>query len=178
MGRLRIDGVAFVDDRGPVLPIYAHAGDLFSLFTGIRRAPLAELDAVARAGYHGVRVWSALGCSPSGALPRTRTNDGEPSFWRGREVGPQLTPDYYSHVGRFFAALKARRLRAVWSQGDVQVIGDRRDFMTRIARLDAEYGVIDWIDCGNEVWQRDDHACSGGAGGVRRLLCRRPVAAR
>ena len=156
VGRLRIDGVAFVDDRGPVLPFYAHAGDLFSLFIRDQARALAELDAVARAGYHGVRVWSALGCSPSAPCPE-RDERGEPAFWRGREVGPQLTPDYYAHVGRFFAALKERRLRAVWSQGDVQVIGDRRDFMTRIARLDAEYGVIDWIDCGNEVWQRDDH---------------------
>ena len=156
VGRLRIDGVAFVDDRGPVLPIYAHAGDLFSLFTRNQARALAELDAVARAGYHGVRVWSALGCSPTEPCPE-QGEDGEPSYWLGAEVGPQLTPDYYAHVGRFFAALKTRQLRAVWSQGDVQVIGDRRDFMTRIAGLDAEYGVIDWIDCGNEVWQRDDH---------------------
>jgi hypothetical protein len=156
VGRLRIDGPAFVDDRGPVLPTYAHAGDLFSLFTRDQARALAELDAVARAGYHGVRVWSALGCSPAEPCPE-RGEDGEPSYWRGAEVGPQLTPDYYGRVGRFFAALEARQLRAVWSQGDVQVIGDRRDFMTRIARLDAEYGVIDWIDCGNEVWQRDDH---------------------
>jgi hypothetical protein len=69
VGRLRIAGAAFHDDRGPVLPIYAHAGDLFSVF--VRDAPraLAELDAVARAGYHGVRVWSALGCSPSAPCP-------------------------------------------------------------------------------------------------------------
>jgi hypothetical protein len=155
VGRLRIDGVAFVDDRGPVLPIYAHAGDLFSLFIRDQARALAELDAVAQAGYHGVRVWSALGCTPAAPCPE-RDDRGEPAFWRGRELGPQLTPDYYSQVGRFFAALKERRLRAVWSQGDVQVIGDRRDFMTRIARLDAEYEVIDWIDCGNEAWQRDD----------------------
>ena len=151
VGRLRIDGTAFVDDQGLVLPLYAHAGDLFSLFIRDRARALAELDAVARAGYHGVRVWSALGCSPAEPCPE-RGEDGAPSYWRGAEIGPQLTPDYYAQVGRFFAALKERRLRAVWSQGDVQAIGDRRDFMTRIAGLDAEYGVIDWIDCGNEAW--------------------------
>jgi hypothetical protein len=153
-GRLRIDGTAFVDDQGPVLPLYAHAGDLFSLFTRNQARALTELDAVARAGYHGVRVWSALGCSPAAPCPE-RDEHGKPAFWLGREVGPQLTPDYYSHVGRFFAALKARGLRAVWSQGDVQAIGDRQDFMIRIAALDQEFGVIDWIDCGNEAWHAE-----------------------
>jgi hypothetical protein len=153
-GRLRIDGTAFIDDQGPVLPLYAHAGDLFSLFIRDPARALAELDTVARAGYHGVRVWSALGCSPAEPCPE-QDRDGETPYWRGAEVDPQLTPDYYAHVGRFFAALEARRLRVVWSQGDVQVIGDRRDFMTRIAKLDAEYAVIDWIDCGNEAWHAE-----------------------
>ena len=151
-GRLRIDGAAFRDDRGLVLPVYAHAGDLFSVFVRDRARALTELDVVARAGYHGIRVWSSLGCSPSAPCPEF-DDRGERSFWRGREVGPQRTPDYYRHVERFFEVLKARGLRAVWSQGDVQVIGDRRDFMTRIAALDRQHAVIDWIDCGNEAWQ-------------------------
>ncbi|MDH4067128.1 MAG: hypothetical protein OEW19_22230, partial [Acidobacteriota bacterium] len=129
-GRLRIEGTAFRDDRGLVLPLYAHAGDVFSLFVREPSRALAELDAVARAGYHGIRVWSALGCSASAPCPEV-DDRGRPSFWHGREVGPHLTPDYYAHAERFFAALQARHLRAVWSQGDVQVIGDRRDFMTR-----------------------------------------------
>ena len=53
----------------------------------------------------------------------------EAPFWRRREVGPALTPDYFDQVRRFFAAVKSRRLRLVWSQGDVQVIGDRAEFM-------------------------------------------------
>jgi hypothetical protein len=159
LGRLRIVGAAFHDDRGPVLPIYAHAGDLFSVF--VRDAPraLAELDAVARAGYHGVRVWSALGCSASVPCPE-RDETGKAMLWRGQEIGPQLTADYYSHVERFFAAVAERGLRLVWSQGDVKVIADRRDFMTRTAALDRATAVIDWIDCGNEAWQtgEDDPA--------------------
>lgn len=152
VGRLRIEGSAFADDRGVVLPVYAHAGDLFSLFVRDEARALVELDAVARAGYHGVRVWSALGCAVSTVCPDVDTQ-GQPTYWRGREVGPELTRDYYAHVRRFFEALRARKLRSVWSQGDVQVVGDRRDFMTRIAALDNELGVIDWIDCGNEAWQ-------------------------
>lgn len=152
VGRLRIEGGTFRDDRGPVLPLYAHAGDLFSLFIRDQARALAELDGVASAGYHGVRTWSALGCTataPCGVAPE----GGPPAFWRGREVGPGLTADYYAHVERFFEALRARKLRVVWSQGDVQMIADRRDFMTRIAGLDRKLGVIDWIDCGNEAWQ-------------------------
>ena len=152
VGRLRIDDGAFADDQGLVLPLYAHAGDLFSLFIRDEARALAELDAVARAGYHGVRVWSALGCGVSTVCPEIDAS-GEAPYWRGREVGPELTRDYYGHVRRLFEAVRARRLRLVWSQGDVQVIGDRRAFMTRIAALDADLGVIDWIDCGNEAWQ-------------------------
>lgn len=152
VGRLRIEGNTFRDDRGPVLPVYAHAGDLFSLFVRDRARAVAELDAVARAGYHGVRTWSALGCSSE--APCGETEQGvSPAFWRGREVGPGLTADYYAHVEGFLEALRARKLRVVWSQGDVQVIADRRDFMTRIAGLDKALAVIDWIDCGNEAWQ-------------------------
>lgn len=153
-GRLRIEDRAFRDDAGLVLPVYAHAGDLFSLFVRNEARALAELDAVARAGYHGVRVWSALGCSVRAACPELDATGAAP-FWRTREVGPSLTKGYYDLVGRFFAALEARQLRVVWSQGDVQVIGDRREFMTRIAALDSEFRVIDWIDCGNEAWQAD-----------------------
>jgi hypothetical protein len=152
VGRLRIEGSIFRDDRGPVLPVYAHAGDLFSLFVRDQARALAELDAVARAGYHGVRTWSALGCSAEAHCAET-AEGGQSAFWRSREVGPALTPDYYAHVERFFEALAARNLRVVWSQGDVQVIADRRDFMTRIAALDGKLAVIDWIDCGNESWQ-------------------------
>jgi hypothetical protein len=151
-GRLRIEAGSFRDDRGLVLPVYAHAGDLFSLFVRDQARAHAELDAVARAGYHGVRVWSALGCSVAAVCPEIDAR-GEAPYWRGREVGPDLTTDYYGHVRRFLEAVRARGLRLVWSQGDVQVIGDRRAFMTRIAALDDDLGVIDWIDCGNEAWQ-------------------------
>ena len=150
-GPLRIEDRAFRDDAGLVLPVYAHAGDLFSLFTRDEARALAELEAAAGAGYHGLRVWSSLGCTMSAKCPEI--DAGEAPFWRGREVGPALTGDYFDDVRRFFEAVEARQLRLVWSQGDVQVIGHRPEFMRRIAALDQELAVIDWIDCGNEAWQ-------------------------
>lgn len=136
VGRLEVaDG--FVDATGPVLPLYAHAGNLFSLFTRDRGRALQQLDVVAAAGYRGVRVWSSLG----GA------------YWAGDHVGPDVTPDYWAHVEAFARALTERGLRAVWSQGDVGQIRDRRAYMTRLAAVDAAVPFIDFIDCGNEAWQ-------------------------
>lgn len=136
IGRLQVtDG--FVDVTGPVLPLYAHAGNLFSLFIRDQPRALQQLDVVAAAGYRGVRAWSTL----SGP------------YWAGDEVGPDRTPDYWTHVEAFAQALSARGLRAVWSQGDVGAIRDRRAFMERLAAVDAARPFIDFIDCGNEAWQ-------------------------
>jgi hypothetical protein len=149
VGRLRIDsGTTFVDDTGPVLPTYAHAGDLFSIYVRNQERALAELDKITRAGYHGVRVWGVLGCgsrSPQGCPP------GE--YWKGREVGPDLTPGYWDLLKQFSTEVTNRKLRLVFSQGDIGQLRDRRDYMTRVAQLDNENPFIDWIDCGNEAWQ-------------------------
>lgn len=147
VGRVRIEGDCFRDDTGCVLPLYAHAGDLFSLYTRNPSRALQELDSIANAGYHGLRTWSTLGCDGGKCPDRS-------DYWYGREVGPLVTPDYYGRVREFFSHVKDRRLRLVWSQGDIKAIGDRRDTMTRFAQLDNEFGgVIDFIDCGNEAWQ-------------------------
>lgn len=148
-GRLRLDGNGFRDQSGPVNPVYAHAGDLFSLYTRNPARALQQLDKVAEAGYQGIRVWSTLGCGPN-------TGAGCPhgAFWLGREVGPDVTPDYWGKVREFALALRDRGLRAVWSQGDVGQLSDRRAYMSRLASLDNEVdGFIDFIDCGNEAWQ-------------------------
>jgi len=52
---------------------------------------------------------------------------------------------------RFFAALTTRGLRAVWSQGDIRGVPDRRAYMQDVAAADG--GTIDWIDGANEAWQ-------------------------
>lgn len=138
VGRLRLEPQGYTDDSGPVLPLYAHAGNLFALFTRDQARALAELDDVASAGYHGVRVWATLGGS----------------YWDGDHVGPDRTPDYWGHVRAFGQALRVRGLRAVWSQGDVGQLRDRRAYMTQLAQVDNDLnGFIDVIDCGNEAWQ-------------------------
>lgn len=135
-GRVRLEGGCFRDDTGCVLPVYAHAGDLFSLFTRDSARAEAELDKIAAAGYHGARVWSTLGGN----------------YWRGREVGDYVTPEYMLKVDQFFAAFRARGLRLVWSQGDIGYMRDRRGTMTAFAQR-ADSSVVDLIDCGNEAWQ-------------------------
>lgn len=145
MGRLRLAGMCYRDDTGCVLPLYAHAGNLFALFVRDEAAALRELEAVAVAGYHGVRTWSALGCDRGACDPG--------HYWHGREIGPQVTPDYFGQVRRFLEATRARGLRLVWSQGDIRAIRDRRQAMETFAALDADLGAIDFIDCGNEAYQ-------------------------
>lgn len=148
IGYLRVQGDGFHDDSGPVNPLWAHAGNLFSLFVRDEARALQELDDVAAAGYQGVRVWGALGCGPN-----TAAGCNQGAFWRGREVGPDVTPDYWGQVQRFADALRARGLRAVWSQGDIGQLRDRRSYMRALAALDLASPFIDVIDCGNEAWQ-------------------------
>lgn len=148
VGLLRANGSSYEDDSGLVLPLYAHAGDLFSLYTRDPARALRELDDVARAGYQGIRVWSTLGCGPNTGAGCTHG-----AFWKGREVGPDITPDYWGKVLAFAGELRVRGLRAVWSQGDVGQLRDRRAYMTRLAAADLEQPFIDFLDCGNEAWQ-------------------------
>ena len=148
-GLLRIvNGTTYADDSGPVLPTYAHAGDLLSIYVRDRPRARDQLDRVALAGYHGVRTWLNLGCGPNTAAGCTHG-----AYWKGREVGPDITPAYWDQVRDFMADLADRRLRLVASQGDIGQLKDRRDFMQRLRALDDARHVIDWLDCGNEAWQ-------------------------
>lgn len=151
VGRLRLERDAFRDDTGFVLPTYAHAGDLFSVFVRDEPRALRELDAVAAAGYHGLRVWVTLGCGPSTASG-CRPGD----YWYRREVGPDVTPDYWPKLAAFRDALRARSLRLVASQGDLTQIRDRRAYVQRLAAIDSEAPFIDVIDGGNEMWQNGE----------------------
>jgi hypothetical protein len=146
-GQLHLRGDGFHDATGPVNPLWEHAGNLLAIFVRDASRALGELNDVATAGYQGIRVWGTLGCGAA-------TAGGCPpgSFWRGHEVGPDVTPAYWDQVAAFADALRARGLRAVWSQGDVGQI-DRRDYMRRLAAVDQERPFIDVIDCGNEAWQ-------------------------
>lgn len=143
-GRLRLTGAGFRDDSGPVLPLYAHAGDNFSVYVRDAARAEAQLDDVAKAGYRGVRVWITLGCGEETAAG-CRTG----AFWRGREVGPDVTPDYWGKLDAYAAAVRARGLRLVASHGDVMQLRDRQGYMRQLAQSEAE-AAIDFIDCANE----------------------------
>lgn len=163
VGELRIVGHAFADDTGYVLPVYEHAGDLFSVYVRDPHRARDQLDKVAAAGYHGIRTWGTLGCgSATVVCAPTQIWGGQevPSFWYRRDVGPELTPNYWTQVEGFFHELAQRGLRAVWSQGDIGQLRDRRAYMTRLVAAEASVladfpnaRVADWVDCGNESYQ-------------------------
>lgn len=131
----------FRDDTGPVLPVLCHAGDLLSRYCrGQAHEVRALLAAIAGAGYHGVRTWTVLA--------------GD--YWRGREVGPHVTPHYWALLADFARDLDGYGLGWLVSQGDaLQVVtttADRVAFarqLTATLRRDLVLGV----DCGNEAWQ-------------------------
>lgn len=147
VGPLRIaaDRSAFIDDTGPVLLVFCHAGDFLSRWVRDPAGVRAELDAIAAAGYDGVRTWTVLGGS---------------SYWEGREVGPMYQADFFDHVSAFAAALRSRGLRWLVSQGDMlrlrQTTSERQTFMRALAgRLDLE--LVAGVDAGNEaLWNGED----------------------
>lgn len=167
--RLR-DGIFYGDDAGPVLPTYAHAGDLFSVYVRDPHRARDQLDHVASKNYHGVRAWLTLGCGPN-TVNGCKSGD----YWRGREVGPDVTPQYWTVLREFFTELHNRKLRLVASQGDIGQLRDRRAYMQQLRALDDEIHVIDWLDCGNEAWQTGEPdparlaQCVGYYGGASSL---------
>ncbi len=140
VGRLRIDALSFVDDTGPVLPVFCHFGEAFSRYTRDPNAVRRQLDVIASAGYDGIRFWTTLG----GA------------YWAGREVSEQVTPNYWGQLEAFMNELKSRGLRGVISQGDIARITDRPGFASRLSDVLDRVGTAESvaiIEGGNEAWQ-------------------------
>jgi hypothetical protein len=146
VGRLRLQGDRmYVDDNGPVLPIFCHFGEAFSRYTRNRDAVRRQLDVIAQAGYHGIRFWTTLGGGGGG-------------YWGGREVYEAWTPDYWGQLRDFLRDIAARNLRAVISQGDLfpAAIPDRFHFAQRLSDVLDEVGAagsVAIIEGGNEAWQ-------------------------
>lgn len=144
VGRLRLDGSAFADDTGLVLPIWCHAGDLFALWTQDQVRAGQELDSIAQVGYHGLRVWTVL----------------QGPYWaeKGRDVNPTVTPRYWDHWRAFCGACAGRGLRLIVSQGDLLRYAPdwpgREAFMSALA--DDPNGVSAIVDAGNETWQNGE----------------------
>lgn len=132
------------DDTGERLVVACHAGDLLSRATRNPEVVRGHLDAIAAAGYHGVRTWTVL-YGP---------------YWSARtgEVAPGLTREYWSHVASFAAELRARGLRWLVSQGDLMrwapSTDGRRAFMRELARTLEAAGslqLVMGVDAGNET---------------------------
>lgn len=124
-GQLQIEsGGGFVVNGRPVLPIFCHVGDIFSVYVRNEARALEILDYIASAGYHGIRFWTTLGEDPT-----------RPDFWDGRDVGPTVTSDYWGKLQRFLAAVRDRGLVAHIAQGDTnaRMIPDLRAFAYQIA---------------------------------------------
>ena len=137
--RLATGDLGFADDRGSVLPVFCHAGDLLALYRQDQAWACAELDDIAAAGYYGVRTWTQL-WGP---------------YWEalGRVVGPWQV-GYWVAVEEFALALRARGLRWMVSQGGVRA--DHPAFMRAMAAALLGAGgleVVATVDGGNEAWQ-------------------------
>jgi hypothetical protein len=79
VGRFRIEQRAFVDNNGPKLPVFLHAGDLIGqgLTLGLP-AILPALDRAAELGYHGLRSWFQLHLTTGTWVPGPTQNGWNP----------------------------------------------------------------------------------------------------
>lgn len=115
-GRLRLAGMHFVDDAGDVLPVFCHFGEALSAFVRRPNAVRQQLDAIAAAGYHGVRFWDVLGYY-DGAWSGREVTPVPFANRRGQPVG--ATPHYYAQLRAFLQACDERQLAVMHDRGDL-----------------------------------------------------------
>lgn len=164
VGQLRVQGLAYRDDQGYVLPLLCHFGEAFSAYIRKPDEVRAELDRIRAAGYDGIRFWDVLGY-----YDKNRPGDANKwSAWQGREVTPvefvafsgdkkSPTPNYYEHLKAFLIELRDRNLVAHHSRGDLnswkweQVIAHAK----RVGEIQREVGatVIAMNESCNEAFQ-------------------------
>jgi hypothetical protein len=138
----------FYDEEGPVLPLFAHAGDLFALFVRDAERAKAEIRGVADAGFQGLRVWTVL----------------RGPYWEGpdRDVHPNKYPDYWDRWLAFVQSINEEGLKLVVSQGDLMAwtsdMAVRKAFAVRLADIEQQVGngVYAFFDGGNEAWQNGE----------------------
>jgi len=122
--------------------VACHFGDGLSRHTHDPSGTYTVLDAIAEAGYDGVRTWTVL----------------RGDYWRNREVGPWQS-DYWEDVANFRDALRRRGLRWLVSQGDLMralpELHTRHVFMAQLAGMLTLEDVIG-VDAGNEAWQNGE----------------------
>lgn len=148
-GQLRVDGAQFVDDGGLVLPLFAHAGDLFSLYVRHEEQALGEIQKIADAGYQGFRVWTVL----------------RGPYWeqKNRDVTPTGSVGYWDKWELFCRAVDRAELKLVVSQGDMNAWTDKLDrrveFAQQLAKVErlVGNGIYAFLDGGNESWQNGEN---------------------
>lgn len=169
VGQLRIEGGAYVDDQGPRIPCFLHAGDLIGhgLIHGVESI-LPTLDMAARLGYHGLRSWFQLEIT-TGKWLRGPTEDG----WDPRD-----------NPGRFVEILRAgaeRQLRWNLAAGGIRGVSNRGEdelfdlVASAIDQIGAEHFAM--VVASNEVKDTgddDDQAASELERVVSRIRVRHP----
>ena len=138
----------FYDDAGPVLPLFAHAGDLFALFVRDAERAKKEIRQVADAGFQGMRVWTVL----------------RGPYWErpDRDVHPEKYPDYWDRWQEFVTYVNEEGLKLVVSQGDLCAwtsdMSVRKAFAVKLAEVERAVGngVYAFFDGGNEAWQNGE----------------------
>lgn len=147
-GQLRVESNRFVDDTGSVLPLFAHAGDLFALYVRDANRATAEIRKIADAGYQGFRVWTVL----------------RGSYWEtpDRDVTPTKTPNYWQQWETFVRVVNDEGLKLVVSQGDLNAwtasLSERDAFAVKLAEVEQQIGngIYAFFDAGNETWQNGE----------------------
>lgn len=80
----------WLDGSGYYTPILCHFGEAFSLWCRDKDKVRTALDAIRSAGYDGIRTWITL-----------NVGTNEINYWKGREVSPIKTPNYYQELENF-----------------------------------------------------------------------------
>ena len=143
-GQLRVTGNGFEDDNGSYLPIGIHVGDLFSCYCHGRTEDVkSTLSKIQQAGYGLVQFWLNLG-SLGG------------DYWAGREIGPEITPNYWGQLGSFSDLLDSYGLKGIYCTGDYALRGmSHHDFACMLGEFliarSKQTGAL--VIAGNEAWQ-------------------------
>lgn len=140
-GQLRITNTGYHDDSGPYLPIGIHMGDLFSVFTRDEAKATEALSRIRDAGYGLVQFWLNLG-SLGG------------DYWAGREIGPEITPDYWGKLGRFSDLLDSFAIKGIYNKGDYKLRSmENEDFAEQLGEFLNTRNTGALVIMGNEAWQ-------------------------
>jgi hypothetical protein len=154
VGQLRALGNGFADDTGPRQVRFTSWFPALRIWRDDRAEAERTLDLIAEAGWHGIRIFTAVGSS----------------WWDGREVVPYtyvrddgrqiwVWPDYGTVLESFLAACLARGLRLHLTAGDLQIVAPGWDQKVMLAQFVARAAntvgpeVIGLYEACNEGWQ-------------------------